>query len=88
MKTEKYTTDGFMNRLKIFLPMFIVIMYMTPLTRLVLSLVGEKESKIRESMKIMGLKDRDYWLSWIIQYFVIAFVISCITTLLARIKLF
>jgi hypothetical protein len=34
-------------------------------------MVSEKESKARESMKMMGLVDFSYWLSWWTHYFII-----------------
>jgi len=36
--------------------------------RFVMRLVEEKESKIREGMKIMGMSQTSYYLSWYISY--------------------
>lgn len=46
------------------------------------ALLEEKEKKIKESMKIMGLSDTAFYLSWIIYYGVIYFIIALFTTIL------
>lgn len=40
--------------------------------------MAEKESKARESMKMMGLTDSSYWLSWATYYALIVTLISII----------
>lgn len=49
--------------------------------RMIYGIVLEKEKKIREGMKIMGLKDSSFYLSWIIFYALIYLVVSIIVTL-------
>ncbi len=39
---------------------------LVPFARLIYFLLTEKEMKIKETMKIMGLGDAAYYLSWII----------------------
>jgi len=41
---------------------------LVPVSRLISRISSEKETKIRESMKMMGLTDTPWWLSWIIMY--------------------
>ena len=45
-------------------------------------MVGEKENKSKEGMKIMGLKESIYFLSYFIQYIVINLFDSVINTIL------
>jgi ATP-binding cassette subfamily A (ABC1) protein 3 len=45
-------------------------------------LTEEKESKAREGMKMMGLKDATYYLAWIILNTTLVFIISIIVTIL------
>jgi ATP-binding cassette subfamily A (ABC1) protein 3 len=52
-------------------PFFIVIAYMSPLCLYVLRMVTEKESRAKEGMKIMGMSEGTYFLSYFIQYFII-----------------
>lgn len=41
---------------------------MVAFVRFVMRLVEEKESKIREGMKIMGMSQTSFYLSWYISY--------------------
>ena len=49
--------------------------------RLISQIVSEKESKARESMKMMGLTDFSYWLSWWVYYLIIVTIISALCIL-------
>jgi hypothetical protein len=51
-------------------------MYIPPLYRTVYRIVQEKETRVKESMKMMGLGDFAYWLSWFTYYTTVNFVIS------------
>lgn len=53
-----------------------LLIYILPVYRLLSNLVSEKESRARESMKMMGLSNASYWLSWACYYFIIVSVIS------------
>lgn len=55
-----------------------------PVSRLVKSVVEEKELKLREIMKIMGLKDWVHQLSWFLSAFVLFFWIAITCTLIAK----
>ena len=57
-----------------------VIAYMCPLCLYVYRMVGEKENKSKEGMKIMGLSEGTYFLSYFIQYVIITFIDSVINT--------
>lgn len=50
--------------------------------------VDEKASRAREGMKIMGLRDTPYWLSWFLYYFIIATVISLFSAAILKINIF
>lgn len=56
--------------------------------RLVQSLLVEKEKKIREGMKIMGMQDSSFYLSWIIQYFITYTLISLLMAAVLKIAIF
>jgi len=45
-----------------------LMMYVPLLYNTVYRIVKERESKSRESMKMMGLTDTPYWLSWFVFY--------------------
>jgi ATP-binding cassette subfamily A (ABC1) protein 3 len=58
------------------MPFFMLLIYILPTYRLISNIVSEKESKARESMKMMGLVDFSYWLSWFFYYLIIVTIIS------------
>ena len=64
---EKYTilkTDSFAGFAGFLLPFFIVIAYLSPLIIVVFRMVREKETKVKEGMKIMGLTETSYFFSF------------------------
>ena len=77
---ENYRTDPFSSVIGYFIPFFMVIAYMCPLCLYVYRMVGEKENKSKEGMKIMGLSEGTYFLSYFIQYVIITFIDSVINT--------
>jgi ATP-binding cassette subfamily A (ABC1) protein 3 len=62
----------------------IVLAYMCPLSMYIYRIVGEKESKIKEGMKIMGLGEAEYFLSYFIQFVVINFFVSLVNAWLFK----
>lgn len=54
-------------------------MYVPVLYRTVYRIVFEKVTKTKESMRIMGMSDFPYWLSWMLQYsvFNLVLVVCC-----------
>lgn len=54
-------------------------MYVPPLYRTSYRIVAEKESKVKESMRMMGLKDFPYWASWFTYFTIVNTVISLVT---------
>ena len=77
---ENYRVDPFSSVIGYFIPFFMVIAYMCPLCLYVYRMVGEKENRSKEGMKIMGLSEGTYFLSYFIQYVIITFIDSVINT--------
>ena len=77
---ENYRSDPFSSVIGYFIPFFMVIAYMCPLCLYVYRMVGEKENKSKEGMKIMGLSEGTYFLSYFIQYAIITFIDSVVNT--------
>ena len=50
------------------LPSLLLIAFIPPVYNLVFRIVLEKESRAKESMRIMGMTDLPYWLSWFVYY--------------------
>ena len=57
-----------------------ILIYIMPAFYCTTKLAQEKESKAREGMKMMGLNDATYYLSWLILNTVIIFVTSTVVT--------
>lgn len=60
------------------LPLFLLYAFILPVFTIVSLLVKEKESKARESMRMMGMTDFPYWLSWFTYYTIINTVLSLV----------
>ena len=85
MMTEMYssfTLDPFGSFIGFLLPFFIVIAFLCPLCVLVFRMVSEKESRAKEGMKIMGLKESIYFLSFFLQWIITNTLYSIINSLI------
>ena len=78
LPTETNISDPFSKILANILPFFLLIAYIPPVYNCVFHLVKEKESRAKESMRMMGMNDTAYWLSWFVYY---TFVNTIISTL-------
>lgn len=85
-KTDTYVSDDFSLIMSGMLPFFMLLIYILPMYRLISAVVSEKETKARESMKMMGLNDFSYWLSWFVYYTIIVTVISVLVILVLSIN--
>jgi len=84
MKYTDFRLDKFGQFFGFIITIIIVIAYMSPLSLYVYRIVGEKEGKTKEGMKIMGLGDGDYFLSYFIQYLIISIFVSLINAYLLK----
>ncbi len=70
--------DQFSQILSGLFPLFLVLIFMGPIYSTVYGLVLEKQNRSKESMRMMGMTDLPYWLSWFafytIQTTIIAFI--------------
>lgn len=48
--------------------LFFVLAFMWPFSRLVRNIVQEKEDRIKEGMRMMGMSNAAFWLSWSLMY--------------------
>lgn len=76
--TPKDQSDSMPSVLDSALHYLICFPLIVPFLRMVAFLVTEKEKKIKEGMRIMGLRNVPYYASWIIQYLSIYTFISLI----------
>ena len=66
MPTSAYQTDNFQFVISSVLGIFYMLSFLYPVSRTVRALVVEKETRVKEGMKMMGLTDTVYNLSWLI----------------------
>lgn len=62
------------------IPLYVVIALSQFVTYLLVQLVGEKEKKIKEGMKIMGLSELAFWCSWFNIYAAYTILLSSAST--------
>lgn len=65
MPTAAYSQNSFYLAVGYLLGLTIVMAYLYPTSRLIKSLVEEKETKVKETMFIMGLKPWAHWVAWL-----------------------
>jgi len=82
IKTTNYVKDMFLLGAGQFLAFIIILCYLAPLFRIISIIVQDKELKTREGMKMMGLKDSAYWLSFLCYYLIIFGILSvCLSSI-------
>jgi ATP-binding cassette, subfamily A (ABC1), member 3 len=67
MQPTEVTLDKFVALNTIF-AFEVALAYVLPVFNTVFFLVKEKEQRLKESMRMMGMNDLSYWLSWFIYY--------------------
>lgn len=65
-----------------------MFIYLIPFYYLVSKIAVEKESKSREGMKMMGLDDSTYFISWLVLFFCISLITSGFVTLISGLVIF
>ena len=86
--TPPYIVDNFASAVGTFLGLLFVIIFQWPLTRVIKLVVEEKETRIKEGMKMMGLRPATLWLSWLLTYLVIYIITSLLITVITAHNVF
>ncbi|XP_064604121.1 cholesterol transporter ABCA5-like [Liolophura sinensis] len=81
-----YTPDT--SYIQILSAIYFVIAYSPFINFLVVNLVTEKEKKIKEGMRMMGLRDSAFWLSWSLIYTVIILLVTLVVVAIAALSKF
>ena len=82
MKYNSYKSDRFGSIIGEIGPFFIICSYVSSIGLYVYRMVFEKETRVKEGMKIMGLTDGIYFLSYLIQYIIISIFDSVVISFL------
>ncbi|XP_063401544.1 phospholipid-transporting ATPase ABCA1-like [Mytilus trossulus] len=79
-----YIEDSFMYGISKTLPLFLVLAWLFPVAMICKNIVYEKEMRLKEVMKIMGLGNGVHWLAWFINAFSIMFLTVCLLVIILK----
>jgi hypothetical protein len=88
MPTEHFKSDDFQYIIASTLGIFYMLSFLYPVSRIIRALVLEKECRIKEGMKMMGLTDTVYNLSWLITTVLQMTLVSVLITLVSSTSVF
>ena len=71
--------DDFVPINEVLTPLCLLLAYVPMVYNMVYRIVIEKESRAKETMRIMGMTDLPYWLSWFVFYTVINTVVTTLS---------
>ena len=87
-KYDEYRFNEFAAYAGVYFTFFVILSYLCPLILYVLKMVVEKESRAKEVMKIMGMGEGTYFLSYFVEYFIVniiyAFAVGYVSKLTFR----
>ncbi|XP_062612170.1 cholesterol transporter ABCA5-like [Saccostrea cucullata] len=86
MPLDKYQPDT--SYIQIISSLYFVLAYAQFVNFLAANIVNDKEKKIKEGMKMMGLRDSAYWASWACVYFILITIVTAVVTLIAYVAQF
>ncbi|XP_074138922.1 phospholipid-transporting ATPase ABCA3-like isoform X2 [Sminthopsis crassicaudata] len=81
-----FVKDYFLKSLPIILPLLLVLAFTFTVLNIIRSIVLEKEKKLKEYMRIMGLCNWLHWFSWFLVFFITFFIVIFFITILFHIK--
>ncbi|XP_033737996.1 ATP-binding cassette sub-family A member 7-like isoform X2 [Pecten maximus] len=79
-----YTEDKFVYAISRSLPLFLVLAWVLTVAMICKNVVYEKEKRLKEVMKIMGLGNLVHWVAWFINAFVVMFVTILLLVILVK----
>jgi len=82
-----YQDDPFISVVQLLFPFIIMLSFIVTIILTAKSIVYEKETGIKESMRLMGMKTWIYWLSWYVKTFVLVLPSVVFMAIAYKIKL-
>jgi len=79
-----YVNDKFMLAISRLLPGFMVLSWVYTVSMIVKDIVYEKEKRLKEFMRVMGLTNATHWLAWFITSFVQMFFVCCLLSCIIK----
>ena len=80
MPTAAYAQNSFFLAVGYLLGLTIAMAFLYPVSRLIKSMVEEKETRMRETLYILGVKPWALWWSWFLSAGVVFFIITVLVT--------
>lgn len=87
MQSDLAIVDKFAAMNSIFANL-VSLLFILPVFNIVFFIVKEKEQRVKESMRMMGMTDFSYWMSWFIYYTMINTVTSFVAWVTLSINVF
>mmetsp|Transcript_18708 Transcript_18708/g.25274 ORF Transcript_18708/g.25274 Transcript_18708/m.25274 type:complete len:151 (-) Transcript_18708:975-1427(-) len=78
MQTTTTIVDPLQGGIAVLLPLFLLLAFIPPVYNMTFKIVREKESRAKETMRIMGMTDLPYWMSWFVFYTITNTVVTTI----------
>ncbi|CAF1011818.1 unnamed protein product [Rotaria sordida] len=79
-----WINDRFVNSVRQMLPLFMVLSWIFTVSMNVKDIVYEKEKRLKEIMRIMGLNDSVHWFTWFILCFVVMITIAILLVIILK----
>jgi hypothetical protein len=79
-----YVNDKFMLAISRLLPGFMVLSWVYTVSMIVKDIVYEKEKRLKEFMRVMGLTNATHWAAWFITSFVMMYSVCCLLCLIIK----
>ena len=79
-----HKVDLFVTLLQNILGLFFTIIFTWPFSRLVRNLVDEKERRIREGAKMMGMRDSAFFMSWFFTYAIMLTIAAVLSVAISK----
>eukprot|EP00919_Chromeraceae_sp_WS-2016_P045866 GHVR01109062.1.p1 GENE.GHVR01109062.1~~GHVR01109062.1.p1 ORF type:complete len:1632 (+),score=425.06 GHVR01109062.1:892-5787(+) len=80
--TYGYWADSFLRGAADYFGILFVLVFMWPVSRLVKAIMEEKESRMKESLRMMGMTNTMLWASWYLTYMILfvttSLLVACI----------
>ena len=71
--------DDFVAAESVLLPFFLLLGYIPLVYGFIFLIVREKENRVKETMRIMGMTDLPYWLSWFAFYTIVNTIVTTVS---------
>ena len=80
-------SSRFIQNLGAVLPLLMILSWVFSVSMIIKGIVLEKETRLKEVMKVMGMGNGVHWVAWFIDSFIIMFISSCLLVVVLKVSL-